>query len=66
MTPIRTSLQNVPSGITAEQLAARTKAAQAEAWGAGILLVRVDDPRLTWPERELVKQLGDKLANPTP
>lgn len=27
----------------------------------GIVVVSVDDPRLTWPERELVKQLGDKL-----
>ena len=23
--------------------------------------LRVDDERLTWPERELVRQLGDKL-----
>ncbi len=27
----------------------------------GILVVSADDARLTWPERELVKQLGDKL-----
>ena len=27
----------------------------------GTLVVDVADPRLTWPERELVKQLGQKL-----
>ena len=27
----------------------------------GILAVPVDDPRLTWPERELVRQLGERL-----
>jgi hypothetical protein len=27
----------------------------------GLLAVSVDDNRLTWPERELVRQLGDKL-----
>ena len=27
----------------------------------GVLAVAVDDARLTWPERELVRQLGDRL-----
>ena len=27
----------------------------------GILAVAADDDRLTWPERELVRQLGEKL-----
>jgi hypothetical protein len=27
----------------------------------GMLAVSVDDTRLTWPERELVEQLGTKL-----
>ena len=26
-----------------------------------ILVVSADDERLTWPERELVRQLGEKL-----
>jgi hypothetical protein len=26
-----------------------------------VLVVSLDDPRLTWPERELVRQLGEKL-----
>jgi hypothetical protein len=26
-----------------------------------ILVVSADDDRLTWPERELVRQLGEKL-----
>ncbi len=27
----------------------------------GLLAVSVEDQRLTWPERELVKQLGEKF-----
>jgi hypothetical protein len=27
----------------------------------GLLAVSLDDDRLTWPERELVQQLGEKL-----
>ena len=27
----------------------------------GILVIAEQDPRLTWPERELVRQLGAKL-----
>ena len=27
----------------------------------GLLAVSLDDQRLTWPERELVRQLGEKL-----
>lgn len=30
----------------------------------GLLAVSVDDPRLTWPEREMVVQLGGKLYGP--
>ena len=33
-----------------------------EGWNEqGVLAVAVDDDRLTWPERELVRQLGEKL-----
>ena len=31
-----------------------------------MLAVALDDPRLTWPERELVRQLGDKLYGKLP
>ena len=27
----------------------------------GLLAVSLDDQRLTWPERELIRQLGEKL-----
>jgi hypothetical protein len=27
----------------------------------GILVVSAADPRLTWPEREVIQQLGDRL-----
>ncbi|MDX1820094.1 MAG: hypothetical protein R3197_04280 [Paracoccaceae bacterium] len=30
----------------------------------GVLAVSADDERLTWPERELVEQLGRKLYGP--
>ena len=30
----------------------------------GVLAVSVDDHRLTWPERELVRQLAEKLYGP--
>ena len=29
--------------------------------GQGLLVVSEQDPRLTWPERELIRQIGDKL-----
>jgi hypothetical protein len=32
----------------------------------GVLAVSIDDQRLTWPERELVRQLGEKLYGNTP
>jgi hypothetical protein len=33
-----------------------------EGWhDQNILVVSADDSRLTWPERELVRQLGEKL-----
>jgi hypothetical protein len=32
----------------------------------GVLAVAADDARLTWPERELVRQLGEKLYGPRP
>lgn len=32
----------------------------------GLLAVNVDDTRLTWPERELVEQLGTRLYGPRP
>ena len=32
----------------------------------GVLAVSIDDHRLTWPERELIEQLGTKLYGPRP
>jgi hypothetical protein len=33
-----------------------------EGWNEhGILVVSADDQRLTWPERELIRQLGGRL-----
>ena len=32
----------------------------------GILVIAEQDPRLTWPERELIRQLGIKLYGERP
>ncbi len=32
----------------------------------GVLAVAVDDQRLSWPERELVRQLGERLYGKRP
>ena len=32
----------------------------------GVLAVAIDDQRLTWPERELVRHLGEKLYGKRP
>ncbi len=32
----------------------------------GVLVIAEDDQRLTWPERELVRQLGQKLYGARP
>ncbi|MCC5976082.1 MAG: hypothetical protein JJU19_12075 [Pararhodobacter sp.] len=32
----------------------------------GVLAVSLDDHRLTWPEREMVRQLGEKLYGELP
>ena len=32
----------------------------------GVLVIAESDPRLTWPERELIRQLGAKLYGDRP
>ncbi len=62
MSHVRTSLAHrAPSSFTDDQLRARARAMQARAHRDGLLVVAYDDDRLTWPERELVRQLGEKL-----
>ena len=42
--------------------ASRPDQVKREGWREqGVLAVAIDDERLTWPERELVRQLGEKL-----
>lgn len=64
-TPIRTSLSRAPSAWTDEQRRQSTTKAGRQAWRDGILVVRVGDLKLTWPERELVRQIGEKLYGNT-
>jgi hypothetical protein len=43
------------------------EAPKRRGWRAhGILVVSDEDPRLSWPERELVRQLGTKLYGARP
>ena len=38
------------------------EAVKRDGWrDQGLLAVSLDDHRLTWPERELVRQIGEKL-----
>jgi hypothetical protein len=42
--------------------APRPEQVKREGWiDQSILVVSADDERLTWPERELVRRLGEKL-----
>ena len=42
-------------------------AVKREGWREqGVLVVSPEDERLSWPERELVRQLGEKLYGPRP
>jgi hypothetical protein len=35
-----------------------------EGWNKeGILVVKIDDDRLSWPEKEIIKQIGNKIYN---
>lgn len=55
----RSSLSRLPASPTNEdQLDIMRRAAWRQ---QGILSVSPSDSRLTWPEKELVKQLGEKL-----
>jgi len=59
---VRTSLERrAASGFTAEQIAASTRAQQAKGAQAGVLVIHEADDMLTWPERELVRQLLGKV-----
>lgn len=45
--PVRTSLARLPSGMTDEQIEARKRAAEAQAWQAeGLVVVRTADPAI--------------------
>jgi hypothetical protein len=44
-----------------------TEAIKRYGWrDQGVLVVSADDNRLTWPERELVRQIGSRLYGRTP
>jgi hypothetical protein len=55
--------RHTPTAFSDDEIRARARREAAKAWRAPtpILVVRLDDERLSWPERELLRQLGDKL-----
>ena len=56
--PLRSNLGRIqPKQIDDEKL-------KREGWNNdGILIIKADDERLSWPEKELIKQIGDKIYN---
>ena len=49
-----------PRGFGGERAA--PEQIKREGWQVqGVLVVGADDERLTWPERQLIRQLGDRL-----
>lgn len=58
-------MRTFPKGFGGQRRS--TEQVKQEGWQEqGVLVVAVDDQRLTWPERELVRQLGKKLYGPQP
>ncbi len=54
-----------PSGFGGERRG--TDQVKRDGWQEqGVLVVAEDDQRLSWPERELVRQIGVKLYGPRP
>lgn len=52
--PLRTNLR-APTAFDSEGVKRRGYHDQ------GILVISVDDPRLGWPERQILKQIADKI-----
>jgi len=53
-------MRRFPKGFGGERRSAEQ--VKRDGWiEQGMLAVSVEDDRLTWPERELVRQLGEKL-----
>ncbi len=56
--PLKSNLGRIqPKQIDTEKL-------KREGWNNDkILVVKADDERLSWPEKELIMQIGDKIYN---
>ena len=53
-------MRQFPKGFGGERMP--PEKIKQDGWqNQGVLVVSADDQRLTWPERELVRQLGEKL-----
>ena len=70
VTPDTRSLGPAPANCTLGRKSPppyETEAIKRYGWrDQGILVVSADDQRLTWPERELIHQLGSRLYGRTP
>lgn len=69
VTPDTRSLGPAPANCTLRRKSPppyETEAIKRYGWrDQGILVVSAEDQRLTWPERELVRQLGSRLYGRT-
>ena len=55
-----TSMRFAPKGYGGQRRS--PDQVKREGWkDQGLLAIAIDDQRLTWPERELVRQLGENL-----
>jgi len=53
-------MRTTPKGFGGDRIP--PEVIKREGWRTqGILVINADDQRLTWPERELVRQLGTRL-----
>lgn len=63
MTHYKTSLDRAQSSVTDSEIQARRDTIAAQAWqSTGTLAVSVNDDRLSWPERQMVKMIAAKLG----
>lgn len=62
MTPASKMTTHLPRAAASKE---ELEAMRRRAWQKeGVLSLRDGDDRLTWPERELVRQLGERLYGP--
>jgi menaquinone-dependent protoporphyrinogen IX oxidase len=60
---MRTSLSRAQSGYTLDEIQARADAMCREKWTEqGMLAISVNDPRLSWEQREMIRMIARHLG----